>query len=270
MKELLPKISIVLPFFRAGAYLAEAVESVLTQRSYCNWELIMVNDGSDDGDVGIAGRLCAAHGGKIRLYEHEGRARRGISASRNLGIRCSDGPLVAFLDADDTWYPHKLQSQVRLLDLHPEADMVYGAALRWWSWSGGEDIHVPAAVDGFGSDCLVPGSALLETFLRDESLTPCTGSVLIRRSVLDKVGGFEEEFPGLYDDQVLYAKICQSAQVFVSSDCVSRYRKHSDSCCGQAECSGQAKIERAKFLKWLRCYRERLQFEASGVALSSH
>jgi glycosyltransferase involved in cell wall biosynthesis len=250
------RVSVVLPFFRAERYLAQAVESVLGQQGYTNWRLYLINDGSDEADSPIARQYCRLYPDQLQLLEHPGKARRGTSASRNLGMRSARGDLIAFLDADDIWYPHKLAFQVALIDANPGADMIYGPALRWHSWNGGVDEHVPARVDRFGSDCLVPGEALLETFLRDEALTPCTGSVLIRHAALKRCGYFEHDFPGLFDDQVLYAKLCLSGDVFVSSNCVSSYRKHDESCCSQAAINGSEAAERKRFLSWLGNYRQ--------------
>lgn len=259
MKRNQSRVSIVLPFYRAGRYLAEAIESILNQEGYSDWHLFLVNDGYEEPDVATAKEFCNAFAEQITLLEHPDGQRHGISASRNLAISCAQSEFIAFLDADDTWYPHKLRSQIAALDCHPEAGMIYGPALRWWSWNGGSNVFVPASVDGFGSDCLVPGSALLATFLRDEALTPCIGSVIIRRSTLLSVGCFEQQFWGLYDDQVLYAKLCGRTRIWVSSDCVSRYRKHAQSCCGQAEAIGSGLKARAQFLDWLNQFRETQQ-----------
>ena len=258
----------MLPFYRAGKYLAEAIESILQQEGYQDWQLYLINDGSNEKDVRTARRYCAAYPETIHFLEHGNGQRCGISASRNLGIQHSGGDLIAFLDADDAWYSHKLKSQVAILDTYPEVQMVYGPALRWWSWNGGIDEHVPASVDGFGSDCVVPGSALLRTFLRDETLTPCIGSVVVRRAALDRVGGFEGQFWGLYDDQVFYAKVSKQANVFVSSDCVSRYRKHAESCCGQVE-TDVILSEGARFIAWLAEHFPNERHEAIELALSS-
>lgn len=251
----------MVPFYRAGKYIAEAIESVLSQQ-YTDWRLYLINDGSDDSDVEIARRFTRMYPGAIELLEHPRRIRRGISASRNLGIRHAQGDLIAFLDADDTWYPHRLRAQVPILDSHPLVALIYGPALRWHSWNGGLDEEVSATVDGFGSDCIAPGPALLGTFLRDEAKTPCPSSVLIRRPALERVGCFEEQFRGLYDDQVLYAKLCMRGDIYVSSDCVSRYRIHSESCCGQAEASGVGSAARDSFLSWLREYRQEKSLSA--------
>ncbi len=257
-----------MPFLRAERYLAEAVDSVLAQKGYDDWRLYLINDGSDEGDVPLAKQLCRRYSPRITLLEHPDGRQHGSSASRNLGIRQSRGQYIAFLDADDVWYPHKLQSQVKLFDAMAEADMLYGSALRWWSWNGGEDVHVPSAVDGYGADCLVPGTAVLATFLRDEGLTPCTGSVLIRRSALERCGYFEDDFADLYDDQVLYSKLCLHGDVFVSSDCVSRYRQHANSSCARAHAGGKGVGERTRFLQWLGSYRRSRAYAIAESAVS--
>jgi glycosyltransferase involved in cell wall biosynthesis len=253
------KVSVIMPFFRSAAYIRDAIESVLAQDSDVPWRLYLINDGSDQADVTIAREFCAANSGKIRLIGSPGSVHRGSSAARNLGIRSSAGSIIAFLDADDVWYPHTLRTQVALLDAHPRADMCYGSALRWCSWNGkDEDFDVSCTVDGFGVDRLVPGEAVLSTFLRDEWLTPCTGSVAIRRSAFLASGGFEEQFQGLFDDQVLYAKLCLGGQVYVTSQGLSKYRRHPDSCCSQAVARGIEPAERERFSEWLASYRKEL------------
>lgn len=264
-----PSVSVVIPFFRAGRFLAEAIESVLQQVSFSNWQIVLVNDQSDGCDVAIARCYQARLPDRVLLLEAEGAGQQGPGLSRNLGILSSQSDLIAFLDADDVWFPHKLVMQTSLMTSHPEVDMVYGPALRWWSWNGGIDVYVPPVVDGYGIDCVVPGKALLQTFLRDETLTPCTGSVLVRRSALGATGLFEEKFRGLYDDQVLYAKLCQRSKIYVSSECVSRYRQHRLSCCGQAEVTGLGVSARVRFLEWLRAYEASVPLEIIEPALSS-
>ncbi len=246
----------------------EAIESILNQQGFADWHLLMVDDGSDDCDVAIARKFAKLYPEQMSLLAHPQGVRRGISASRNLALRQARGELIAFLDADDTWFPHKLRFQTEALNNCPAADMIYGPALRWCSWNGGEDVLVPATVDGYGTDCVVPGRALLDTFLRDESLTPCTGSVTIRTAAIEKVGGFERQFRGVYDDQVLYAKICSTSQILVSSECVSRYRRHPDSCCALAALGDTGEAEKARFLSWLARYQNETDCEITEPALS--
>ncbi len=72
---------------------------------------------------------------RVRYLDHSKHRNRGISASRNLGVRHALGEYLAFLDSDDVWDHAKLKQQVSILDAHPRVDFVYGSALIWYSWS---------------------------------------------------------------------------------------------------------------------------------------
>src|SRR6266550_600756 len=94
-----PQVSIITTFLNAERFIAEAIESVLSQ-SYTDWDLVMVDDGSTDASSDIV-RKYAASFDRIRYEHHDGYVNRGMSASRNVGIGRSNGSYVAFLDADD-------------------------------------------------------------------------------------------------------------------------------------------------------------------------
>src|SRR3712207_5555672 len=131
-------VSVITTFLDEEKFIKEAIESVLAQR-YDNWELLLVDDGSTDSSTQIALRYAQRYPEKVRYLEHPGHENRGRSATRNLGIANARGEYIAFLDADDAWLPHKLQQQVAILNSHPEAGMVYGRTLLWYSWSGNPD-----------------------------------------------------------------------------------------------------------------------------------
>src|SRR5262245_25666733 len=121
-----PLVSVVTIFLNGERFILDAIGSVFAQK-YDNWEYLLVDDGSTDTSSAIAREYAAQYPGKVRYLEHEGHVNRGMSATRNLGIRHSQGKYVAFLDADDVWLPHKLERQVALLESHPRAGMIYGA-----------------------------------------------------------------------------------------------------------------------------------------------
>jgi glycosyltransferase involved in cell wall biosynthesis len=250
-----PLVSAVIIFLDAERFLDEAVESVLAQ-TFTDWELVLVDDGSTDRSTAIARQWAAAHPGRVRYVEHPGHANRGMSASRNLGIRSSRGPYVALLDADDVWLPAKLEQQVALLEAHPGVAMVYGPTQWWYGWTGRPEDERRDFVHHLGVE---PGQpiappTLLVRLLRDEGISPCTCSMLVRRRVLERVGGFEESFRGLYEDQALCAKICLEWPVLASNDCSYRYRQHADSACAVAEREGSRQATRLVFLDWLSTY----------------
>lgn len=106
-----PLVSVVTPVWNAAATLAEAVASVRSQ-TLADWELLLVDDASQDGSRALARALAAAEP-RIRLIERA--ANGGAAAARNDGIRAARGRLVAFLDADDRWYPGKLARQAEFM-----------------------------------------------------------------------------------------------------------------------------------------------------------
>ena len=134
-----------------------------------------------------------------------------MSTTRNLGIRSSNGKYVAFLDADDVWFPHKLARQVAILESQPKAAMVYGASQYWYSWTGiAEDLVRDYVCDlGMQSDILMEPPTLFNLLLRD-TLSPCPSDILVLRTACDRIGGFEESFTGnyqLYEDQAFLTKL---------------------------------------------------------------
>jgi SAM-dependent methyltransferase len=148
----------------------------------------------------------------------------------------------------------KLEEQVEIMEREPEAAMVYGRTLYWFSWSGNPEDAKRDFVPGPGveTDRLFRPPALVTALLRNQIVTSTNG--LTRRALIEQVAGYEESFRGLYEDQAFFSKICLRAPVFVSDRCWYRYRKHPDSCCSVMERSGNMHSERLTFLSWLEEY----------------
>ncbi len=249
------RVSVVCTYFNSVSFLAESIESVLGQ-SFSDWELLLVDDGSTDGSHAIAKRYADRYPDRIVRFQHAGRRNRGISSSRNLGIRHAQGELVALIDSDDIWLPDMLRKQVANLDRHPEAVMAFAAAERWYQWPGNRnrsigDFIVRSRLTGKPGMAVIEPPLLLSEFVGDESKTPCTCTVLVRKADAIRCGGFAEDFPGLYDDQVFYARLCAAHPVYAEQACLARYRQHAGSCCASASASGTDARERAHFLDWL-------------------
>jgi glycosyltransferase involved in cell wall biosynthesis len=248
-----PRVSAVIIFLNAGAFLREAIDSVFAQ-TYRQWELLLVDDGSTDASGAIAQEYATCHPGSVRYLTHPERANRGMSASRNLGVRHAAGEYVAFLDADDVWLPSTLDDQVAILDAHPEAALVYGALQYWFSWTGDPADRDRDYVENLGvpPDTIVKPPRLLPLFLQDRAAVP--SGLLVRRAVVAAVGGFEESFRGEYEDQVFCAKVCAISPVFASRKTWYRYRQHAASCVARGLGSGQTNEARVVFLRWLGAY----------------
>lgn len=107
-------VSIIMPVFNASEVLPRAVESVLAQQ-YTNWELLLIDDGSADGSAAIIAAFADQDDRIHGLYQP---LNSGAAEARNVGIRAAQGRYIAFLDADDTWTPDKLNRQITFMQDH--------------------------------------------------------------------------------------------------------------------------------------------------------
>jgi peptidoglycan/xylan/chitin deacetylase (PgdA/CDA1 family) len=258
-----PAISVVVIFLNAERFLREAIDSVLAQ-TWTDFELVLVDDGSTDSSGAIAEHAAAADP-RVTVIRHPDGENRGMSASRNLGVASSTGELIAFLDGDDVWHPHKLEEQIALIRAHPDVAMLYGRTLWWYGWTGRPEDEARDHVlePTVPLDQEIDAPTLFVRFLADGRVPPYTCSVLVRRSAFERVGGFEETFRGLYEDQVFFAKIFLTERVFVADRCWDRYRQHEDSACTVAYASLETHPTdlhpaRRAFVEWVAGYAARV------------
>lgn len=247
-------------FFNAEAFMAEAIESVFAQ-TYSNWELLLVDDGSTDKSTEIAQELAHRYPAQIRHLDHPGHVNRGMSATRNVGIRAARGELISFIDSDDIWEPDKLVDQVRIMREHPELGMVCGAVLYWGSWTGDHDFLIPT---GHVFDRPIPQpEALLALYPLGKADAPCPSDFMVPVEILKRIGGFEEHFTAekqAYEDQGCLAKLYLEAPVFFSSKVWLKYRQHRASCLTTVRREGQYASVRLYYLSWLKRY-----LQAKGI-----
>lgn len=251
-------VTVISIFLNPGRFLEEAIRSVLGQ-TYENWEYLLVDDGSTDGSDAVVKRY-AEDDRRIAYLSHPGNRNLGMSTSRNLGIQAASGKYVAFLDADDVWMPEKLQEQLTTFSAQPEAEMVCGPTWFWRSWEGnaqsGQDSLRDLGVEG---NRLYKPPELFKLLLQNRARTPAPSSVLLRRRVFDAVGGFEDAFRGMYEDQAFLSKVYLKLPVFVSEAALDKYRQHDKSHCAVAEHTGlynplEPNPAQFTFLRWLETH----------------
>jgi glycosyltransferase involved in cell wall biosynthesis len=255
-----PLISAITIFFNGEKYISEAIESVLAQ-TYDHWELLLVDDGSSDRSTAIALEYVHKFPQKIRYLEHEDHQNRGMSATRNLGIKNAKGDYITFLDADDIWLREKLESQLATLIAQPEAGAVFGPTLYWYSWADNSPENPLDEVRELGitPNQLWQPPQLLAPLIRRQINTPATCSILLRREVFNIIGGFEEGFRGMFEDQAFFAKMYLKTPVFVESKCLDKYRQHLDSTCFVTQTTGEYHPVKPNpayqaYLNWLENY----------------
>jgi glycosyltransferase involved in cell wall biosynthesis len=253
-----PLVSVIIIFLNEEQFIQEAIDSVFAQ-TYKNWELILVDDGSSDASSRIALQCAENNSGNVRYCEHMDHKNRGMSASRNLGVRAARGEYISYLDSDDVWLPHKLEQQVKILQSRPEAAMVYGPIRLWFSWTKNyrdirRDYLLGVCANGFQpfSNQLVEQPAVLTLFLKNEFFMPA--GFMVRRVVIERTGGFEEIFHDAYSDAVFLVKVCLSHPVYVSSECCYWYRQHPRSNTHVSRLQGKENAEQFFYLNWIKQY----------------
>ena len=253
-----PLVSVVTCFLNPGRFLAEAIESVLSQ-DYPRWELLLIDDGTTDESAAMARRCAARHPERVRRYQHPDHRNLGLSASRNLGLRQARGELIMFLDADDVWLPGRITHQVLLLERHPEADAAYGATQYWRSWTGDLGDGGRDEVPDLGLEPNVvfpPGALTILNYPLGTRTAPSMNALCVRMSAFARIGGFVDQFKGMYEDQAFLAKLYLQCRTVVSTHCYDRYRLHSNSICAQVSATGTYDDFRLEFLRWLQGYFE--------------
>lgn len=219
----LPEVSVIIPALNRAQYLGRAVRSVWAAATVPT-EVLIVDDGSTDGTRDVAKRLASSSPGTVRVLCHANGARRGVSASRNLGIRESRGEFIAFLDADDEYLPDRFGETLTVLRDDPGIDGVYGhAAIRY------EDDAARAlidwGVDVFGIPERPTGRRLVEVLAGGQSWH--VSAVTVRRTLIERCGWFREDMAFAEDCQYwLRMAIVGNIKPLSKRDPVSVYWRH--------------------------------------------
>ncbi|RNF39517.1 glycosyltransferase family 2 protein [Planococcus salinus] len=183
------KTSIIIPTYNRAELLKKAVVSLLSQ-THQNIEIIIVDDCSTDNTSEVVSRMTDP---RILYIKHQ--TNKGGASARNTGIAHATGEYVGFLDSDDQWLPEKLEKQLQVFRRDPEIGVVY-TGLRVTSESGVLREMIPV----FRGKIL---SKLLQFNCIDT-----TSSIIVKKELLDKIGGFDAAFPSCQDWD-LYLRLAQ-------------------------------------------------------------
>jgi len=180
----MPRVSIIVPTFNLARYIGRALESVFGQ-TYTDYEVIVVDDGSTDNTRDV----LALYAGKLRYYHQ---VNKGVAAARNRGLTQATGELIAYLDADDMWYPGKLERQVAFLDTYKQCRIVH-------SDTAVIDEKDRVIYSRFNQQTkrAVPQGQCLMTLLRHGHIEHLT--VVERRECVERTDGFDERLRGVDD-----------------------------------------------------------------------
>ncbi len=240
--EIRPLISVVMPCFNAAPYLAEAVGSALGQ-TYGNVEVVLVDDGSTDGSAEIAAQLATEHPERVRLLHSP---HMGPYPARNKALRIIQGEFVAFLDADDWWDASTLEKLHAALTT-ANADIAYCG---WQNVGEGLTLepYVPHEyekadpVDAFLRSCPWPIHA-----------------ALIKRTIVDRIGGFSERRFSSMDYDFWLRALAQTRSITRVPEVLAFYRWH-----------GQGQLSAVKWRQVLDALEAQQAFIAANPRLVAH
>lgn len=207
----IPCFSVVIPVHNKGPLLADALASVAAQTCR-DFEVIVVDDASSDEGLEALARFPQL---PLRLLRRAS-AGPGGYAARNLGIQAARAQWIAFLDADDLWYPDHLATAAQLIEQHPQAAML---CTGFEEDLGGvvKTVALPQ------SRCFAARDFLALYAARD---VLHTNSMLIRRSVLQRCGGFPEQGVRRGGDHALWFRtVLVGAPVILADRVTTRYRR---------------------------------------------
>ena len=211
-------VSVVIPAFNSAEYIGAAIQSVLDQ-TVLPAEIIVVDDGSTDTTAAAVQKYPVKY-----LYQ----ANAGPSSARNTGILNSTGDFVAFLDTDDLWLPDKLAVQIEAFQKYPVAGMSFSTVWNLYDGNNPKIAQTPYYPPQLArwlrrtpAQGEVAYGSVYELLLHKNCVA--TSSVVVRRSVIDRVGLFDARLRGCedYDYWIRLARL--SPAIFVKKP-ISRYR----------------------------------------------
>ena len=203
-----PLVSVIIPTYNRGWIVQEAIDSVLDQ-DFADYELIVVDDGSDDNTPAILG----GYGQAITVLDQ---SNKGVSAARNHGIAAASGELIAFLDSDDLWLPRKLSTQVKFFKDHPDA-VINQTQERWIR--NGVRVNPRQRHHKFSGMIFEPSLALC-------LVSP--SAVMIKKSLFDDAGVFDEQLPAGEDYDLWLRISCRYPVHLIDTPLIIKRGGHAD------------------------------------------
>ena len=211
----MPKVSVVMASYNHEKYVAETIESVLSQ-TYQDWEFIITDDGSRDGTVDVMKRFDDR---RIKLFCFS--QNQGACTAMNNCIQEAKGEYIAVINSDDAWMPEKLEKQVKFLDEHPEKGAIFG-----YAQIIDEEGKKITEENHFYSQVFIQPNRTRFEWLRHFFFNGnclCHPSILIRKHCYDDIGLYDERF-ALLPDFDFWIRLCIKYEIFIMPESLVKFR----------------------------------------------
>lgn len=205
-----PRVSVVVPAYNAAEFICETLDSALAQ-TFSDYEIIVVNDGSPDTDA-----LEAALENYFENIVYIKQKNGGTARARNRAIEAARGEWLAFLDADDVWFPRYIEAQLKALDAK-NCDLIYADALLFGAVGGKTETFMKKSPSR--------GAVAVESLI-EGTCSVITSGTIARRALVLECGLFDERLPRIgMEDFDLWIRLLKSgARLDYQPNVLLKYR----------------------------------------------
>lgn len=196
-------VSVIMPSYNTAEYISQSIESVIAQ-TYNNWELIIVDDYSNDNTDEVIEKYLSD--GRIKYFKNEKNS--GAAVSRNRALREAKGRWIAFLDSDDLWLPEKLEKQVNFMERNDYH----------FSYTNYSEIDESGKANGI----IVTGP---KKITKSGFYNYCWPGCLTVMYDANVVGLIQIEDIKKNNDYAMWLAVCQKAECYLLNECLAVYRR---------------------------------------------
>ncbi len=208
-------VSVIIPAYNIAEYLSESIDSVLNQ-TYQHFEVIIVDDGSTDNTADVVNKYVKSQANVKYIHQEN----KGPGAARNKGIKEAKGEYIAFLDADDIWFPEKVLLQMELFLKLPSISLVHSDFIYFDRQGTEQQSEFSERIKKHFS-----GDVFYQLFKKNFFMTP---TVVIKQEALKDIGLFDEQLC-MSEDYDLWLRISKSHKIGYVNTPLAKICKHNDS-----------------------------------------
>lgn len=201
-------VSIIMPSYKCGGFIGKSIRSVLEQ-TYQNWELIIVDDCSDDGTVNSVLDF-EKEDSRIQLIQNS--INSGAAVSRNVALKKAKGRWIAFLDSDDLWEPAKLERQIKYMEENG------------YAFSYHDYVEIDEKDNLLG--VYVSGKKHVSKF---DMFACCWPGCLSVMYDAEKIGLIQINDIKKNNDTAMWLKVIRKADCYLLPECLGKYRRRANS-----------------------------------------
>lgn len=225
-------ISIILTSYNYEKFINESIQSIINQ-TYQHWELIIIDDGSKDNSVEIIKKYCEKDN-RIKLYQHEGTANKGLKNSILLGLDKASYEWISFLESDDLYKLNYLETKIETIKKHPEGELIFNNV---------ELIGDQEEINGYNLYCkkkdkILKNIAIKYRDLFDINIIPSFSCVMIKKSVIFNCNFNSPQPQSL--DYFLWSQLYKKTKIIYLTEKLTYWRKHANNYTKKADFSNSA------------------------------